>query len=36
MEYLFVLLALATFGLVFAGFKTIGGNNRKNITRLQL
>jgi hypothetical protein len=36
MEYLFVLIALATFGLVFAGLKTLGGTNRKNITRLQL
>ncbi len=36
MEYLYVLIALASFGFVFYGLKALGGNNRKNITRLQL
>ena len=35
MEYLFVLFALASIGVVFAGLKSAAGN-RKNITRLQL
>jgi hypothetical protein len=37
MEYLFVVLALASAGLLFAGLKGISGSGkRKNITRLQL
>ena len=35
MEYLFVVIALATFGLIFAGLKGIS-QTRKNITRLEL
>jgi hypothetical protein len=37
MEYLFVVLALATAGLAFAGLKGMAGSGKnKNITRLQL
>ena len=36
MEYLLVVAALATAGFVFAGLKKGIGENRKNITRLEL
>jgi len=36
MEYLFVVLALASAGFVFAGLKKGIGGNRKNMTRLEL
>jgi len=35
MDYLFVVIALASLGLVFAGLKGSGGNQKK-ITRLEL
>ena len=35
MDYLFVLIVLASLGLVFAGLKGSGGNEKK-ITRLEL
>jgi len=35
MEYLFVLIALASVGLIFAGLRGVSGNEKK-ITRLQL
>lgn len=36
MEYLFVVLALASAGLIFAGLKKDTGGNDKDITRLEL
>jgi hypothetical protein len=36
MEYLFVVVALASTGLVFAGLKKGIGRNEKKITRLEL
>jgi hypothetical protein len=36
MEYLFVVLGLASAGFVFAGLKKGIGGNGKNITRLEL
>ncbi len=35
MDYLFVFIALASIGLVFAGLKGVSGNQKK-ITRLEL
>jgi len=35
MDYLFVMFALASIGLVFAGVKKLSGG-RKNFTRLEL
>jgi hypothetical protein len=36
MEYLFVIFALASMGLLFAGVKKMSRGNRKNFTRLEL
>jgi hypothetical protein len=36
MDYLFVLFALASMGLLFAGVKKMNRGERKNFTRLEL
>jgi hypothetical protein len=36
MEYLFVVIALAAFGLIFAGLKGTTQPRNNNITRLEL
>ena len=36
MEYLFVIFALASMGLLFAGVKKISQPGKKNFTRLEL
>jgi len=36
MDYLFVIFALASMGLVFAGVRKISRHSRKNFTRLEL
>jgi hypothetical protein len=36
MDYLFVFLALASAGLIFAGLRKDNGGNGKDITRLEL
>ena len=36
MEYLFVVIALVSVGLVFAGLKTASETRKNNITRLEL
>ena len=36
MEYLFVIFALASMGLLFAGAKKMSRGSRKNFTRLEL
>jgi hypothetical protein len=36
MEYLFVVIVLASFGLIFAGLKGTSETRKNNITRLEL